>query len=219
MNNEAAAVLEDDRASALHEDNFIEDTEDLNSVVESILSGVLSSPVYIDDLPDAVVDGKLILKEGDLIVIEKWLTIAQTPKWLGTSLYRIRRIDPLNDNGDLGLHDEELSQGAQANWKNGPKHGWRFKCAVPGLNLHKRAKPEFEDKHTKALEKVKNLAAEIGPLPTSMLATGTEGLKKGGRPKGVKNRSLAERLAAQKAEAEKRAAKAARREARKAGRK
>lgn len=194
--NEAAAVLEDEILT--------EEAEDLNSAVESILSGVLSSPVYIDDLPDAVVDGKLILREGDLIVIEKWLTIAQTPKWLGTSLYRIRRIDPLNDNGDLGLHDEELSQGAQANWKNGPKHGWRFKCAVPGLNLHKRAKPEF---------------TPVVSKPVVLEADGTVAPKKGGRPLGTKNRSPAERAAAQKAEAEKRAAKALRREARKAGRK
>ena len=195
MNNEAAAVLEDD--------TFIEEAEDINSAIESILAGSVASPVYIDDLPDAVVDGKLILKEGDLIVIEKWLTIAQTPKWLGTSLYRIRRIDPLDESGNIGLHDEELSQGAMANWKNGPQHGWRFKCAVPGLNLHKRAKPEF---------------TPVVSKPVVLNDNGDIVKKKGGRPLGTKNRSPAERAAAQKAEAEKRAAKALRREARKAGR-
>jgi len=170
----------------MNDDNDDDAGEDLNSDVLSILDGETKSPVYIDDLPDAIVDGKLVLREGDQIVIEKWLTIAQKVKWLGTSLYKIRRIDPLDDKGDLGLHDEELQQGAQANWKTGPKHGWRFKQAVPGLNLNRRSKPEFENTallSTRAKEvagqRVGQHAAPSGPATTE---PGPKGV--GGRPKG-----------------------------------
>lgn len=118
-------------------------TADRAALIDSILDGTHSSPVFIDDLADAVVNGTFTLREGDLLVVEKWLTINAAPKWLGTSMYRISRIDPLDESGDLGLHDEELRQGASANWKTGPRHGWRFKVGHEGLNLNKRSKGDF----------------------------------------------------------------------------
>ena len=181
--------MENEVAQLVDTDEVLEVEEDLNSGIMAILDGETKSPVYIDDLPDAIVDGKLVLREGDYIVIEKWLTIAQKVKWLGTSLYKIKRIDPLDESGDIGLHDEDLHQGAQANWKTGPKHGWRFKQTIPGLNLHKRTKPEFEAKQAAA-------AIKEASKPT----TTEPGVKrKGGRPKGSKNAVSPERAASKAA--------------------
>lgn len=142
--------------------------EDDAATIEDIIEPKRSAPVFIDDLPDAVVDGKLMCKEGDLIVVEKWLTIGSKPRWLGTSLCRVKRIDPLG-SGDLTLHDEELQQSAHANYVTGPKHGWRFKLGAPGLNLLGRSR------QGRALCALNELAEEIGQLPVSMLAVGSEG--------------------------------------------
>ena len=147
MDNEEQALP---TLTHIDDDTLIGDEEDFMSVVETILADVKSTPVFIDDLPDAIVDGKLVPKEGDYIVIEKWLTIAQKVKWLGTSLYKIKRLDPLGESGDMLLYDEDLLQSAQSNWKTGPGQGLRFKQSIPGLNLHKRSKPEFEEKQEKA---------------------------------------------------------------------
>lgn len=111
--------------------------DERSALIDSILDGSVVAPVFIDDLPDAIVDGTFILHEGDMLVLEKWLTINAAPRWLGTSLYRITSIDPFG-GGDLKLHDEELEQGAGANYISGPKHGWRFKVGSQGMNLKKR---------------------------------------------------------------------------------
>lgn len=194
--------MENEQASSLPALDFIDgdtligDEEDFLLAVEGILSDKQSTPVYINDLPDALVDGKLVLKEGDYIVIEKWNTTAERTRWLGTSLYKIKRLDPLGESGDMLLHDEDLSQSALANWKTGPKHGWRFKQSIPGLNLHKRSKPEFEEKQAelsernlRGLARLKELSEKAGPLPVSMIAVGSlPKTGRGGRPRGIPNK-------------------------------
>lgn len=199
---------------------------DESGIIESILDGKRSAPIYIDDLPDAIVDGKPRFKEGDLIVVEKWLTLNAEPSWLGTRLCRVRRIDPLG-SGDVQLHDEDLSQSLHANYITGPKHGWRFKLTIKGLNLHRRSKSEKvkEDIQRRSAdadigsdahgpERVRQLAEQIGALPVSMLAVGRDidgdvPKKRIGRPKGVKSRPREVIAAEKKRIREERAAKKA----------
>lgn len=134
-------------------------------IIEGMIEFKRSSPVFIDDLPDAVVNGVPMFKEGDLLVVEKWLTISLKPKWLGTALCRVKRIDPLG-SGDITLHDEELSQAVHANYITGPKHGWRFKLGNNKVNLRQR------ERNARGLERIAALSEAIGPTP-SMLAVGS----------------------------------------------
>lgn len=127
-------------------DRLDQEEEDHISAVLTIMDSVSRAPVFIDDLPDAVVDGVCLIEVGSYVVVEKWLTIAQKTRWLGTSLYRVGMV---KDNGDLSLHDEDLCQTAQANWKTGPKHGWRFKLASPSFSFSGRDKPDFQPKAPK----------------------------------------------------------------------
>lgn len=167
-------------------------------IVEGIIEPKRSSPVFIDDLPDAVVDGVTQFKEGDLIVVEKWLTIGAKHRWLGTSLCRVRRIDPLG-SGDLTLHDEELSQAVHANYITGPKRGWRFKLGHDKMNLHQRAKAGYE------------AGARARENPQNVQSGGHEGRRRKWRPKAVRD-------AEKKRIKEERAARKAARAARKAER-
>jgi hypothetical protein len=211
MNNEPTELVPGTATlfnSSLDEEP-IEVEPSVDSIIDSMIDDRPPSPIYIDDLPDAIVDGVFTLKEGGQLVIEKWLTIGSKPRWLGTSLYTIRHIDPFG-SGVLILHDDELRQAAQANYITGPAIGWRFKVGSPTLNLHKRGKPE----EIARLEKVAAQALEPIKESETSVPTSTEKTGRRGRPKGSKNRSREEIKAAKQELADLRAAKRAVREAR-----
>jgi len=182
-------------------DPIIEDeTEDFESIFSP---KPRENPVYIDDLPDAIImndDGTpaLVLGKDNLIVIERWFK----GRWLGTGLYTVRSHNALT--GDMHLHDEANQQAAMANFVTGPRHGWRFKQPIPGLNLNKREAPK---QPTRAVqEPSKPQVDESGqPVP-----------KRIGRPKGSKNRSPEQIRADEAAKAREKAEKKAARQARRA---
>ena len=93
----------------------------------------------------------------------------------------------------MTLYDDELMQSAQANYITGSRYGWRFKQAIPNLNLSKRSKPDFE------------------PPPPALVSAEP---KKRGRPKGGTKDPV--KLAAREAaRAAQEAARGARRDERK----
>jgi hypothetical protein len=134
------------------------------------------NPVYIDDLPDAIVmndDGNpmLVVGKDNRIVMERW----SDGRWLGTSIYTVRSVNQLS--GLLSLHDDVKQQAAMTNFITAPRQGWRFKQTIPNLNIHKREAPRQQP--TRAVQE-----------PSKPVADGTP--KHIGRPKGSKNRSAAE---------------------------
>jgi hypothetical protein len=127
--------------------------EDLVAATERFLDGPKrNDPWFIDDLPDAISEGAdgaplFLPAHKELVVIERWYE----GRWLGTSLYRIIRVD--RTTGDMHLHDEDLQQAAQANYLTGPKRGWRFKLPITGLRLHGRQGPEKKRRGRKCKSK------------------------------------------------------------------
>jgi len=87
-------------------------------------------------LQDAVVDGKLLVDCGGLVIIERWTDIFNRPgklAWLDTAVYRIDRVD--HESGDIVLWDTEYEQCAWMNFKKGVSSGYVFKLVTPGLRV------------------------------------------------------------------------------------
>lgn len=117
-----------------------------------------------------------MFKEGDRIVIERFVTIKNTTMWLDTQTYIVRTID--DDTGDLRLYNPDLHQYARGNFIVGPARGDNYYLAPErgAVGRRKRGRPA-------------NLRRQVEPPPVVPLA---EGEKRGrGRPKGSKNRPRA----------------------------
>ena len=161
------------------EESALDESDDFESI---FAPKARENPVYIDDLPDALdVSGAtpvLLTDKNGHVVIEKWYQ----GRWLGTTLYKVTGVNVLT--GDVYLHDEANQQGASANFITGPKHGWRFKLPIPGLNLTRREAPKVQPTKTSQVPQVPQVDEAGNPLP-----------KRIGRPKGSKNRSREEMAA------------------------
>lgn len=70
----------------------------------------------ISDFDDAIVNGELLVKENDIVVIEHHSKLISKNKnyWLHTSIYSIVKIF---ENGDIRLWNEQLNNFAYTNYK------------------------------------------------------------------------------------------------------
>lgn len=169
-----------------------------NSALDALASRKVVNKPDISGLPDGIVGGMPAFKDGDKIVVERYVMFLAGKPYLDTKTYRVLSVDAFT--GKVALFDEALSQHALINWKAGLTNGSQvIKLAVGKVDVStkkKRGRPR------------KNPVAPKEEAP--------QGEKRGrGRPKGAKNRAK-EVIKAEKEEKKaRRAAKVAKRKPKK----
>lgn len=128
----------------------------------------------ISRLPDAIAGGKLLLKPGERIVIERRVPFLDGCPYLDTRTYVIKSIDEAT--GVLRLWDESFQQWAMDNYAKGPSYGQVYKMALGRSVTTKKKRGRPRKNPVEAPKPV-----ELGP-------DGKPVKKKRGRPKGSKNR-------------------------------
>lgn len=128
----------------------------------------------ISRLPDAIEGGKLLLKPGERIVIERRVPFLAGCPYLDTRTYLINSIDEAK--GVLRLWDEAFQQWAMDNYVKGPSYGQVYKMALGRSVTTKKKRGRPRKNPVEAPKPV-----ELGP-------DGKPVKKKRGRPKGSKNR-------------------------------
>jgi hypothetical protein len=154
----------------------------------------------IDHLPDAIVDGQLVVGKGDKILIQ------YPPVWMDSAVFIICEVDPINalvDKGYVRLWDPNKMQYACTSYIKGPAQGLVFKIPDP----KKRWVPgEGEDMKSRRRRRrrralVKDDSVETAPkAPPALDENGNPIKRKRGRPKGSKNKSTLEKEAQKKGE-------------------
>lgn len=147
----------------------------------------------ISRLPDAIVGGKLVLKPGERIVIERRVPFLDGCPYLDTRTYVLKSVDEVT--GVIRLWDEAFQQWGMDNYIKGPTYGQVYKAATGRTvtTKKKRGRPR------------KNPVEE--PKPVQLGPDGKPVKKKRGRPPGSKNRPKEEIREEKIAKAAKRAAK------------
>lgn len=148
----------------------------------------------ISRLPNAIEGGKLLVKPGERIVIERRVPFLDGCPYLDTRTYVLKSVDEVT--GVLRLWDESFQQWGMDNFIKGPTYGQVYKMAVGRTvtTKKKRGRPR------------KNPVEE--PKPVALGPDGKPVKKKRGRPPGSKNRPKEEVKADKLAKAAKRSAKA-----------
>lgn len=151
----------------------------------------------IAHLPDAIVDGQLLLKEGDKVLIE----YTDSP-WRDTTLWVIAAIEPpgIVEQGHVRLWDPNKNQYGSTNYHTAAAQGLVLKVPdvkqrwVPGENETLMEKVRRERQERRGLRQKE-------PRPVAQAPVDVDGnpiKKKRGRPKGSKNKATLERESAER---------------------